>query len=176
MFMPNNSTPPCTLITIKRGYYHLLWQYRSQQSFIFPRVITRIWSATVNSLLGLSLGENNMILGYSLIKSLTIATFICTVWVCEWTYGVTMQMRPLRQQYLNSLHWFYLFLDSSSTIKRKQPASKLSIWVTSWEVKYERHMRFRSPHDMESLLEASVMRCSWLRSALIARLRTVYLG
>ena len=158
MFMPNNSTPPCTLIIIKRGYYHLLLQYRSQQSFIFPRVITRIWSATVNSLLGLSLGENNMILGYSLIKSLTIATFICTVWVCEWTYGVTMQMRPLRQQYLNSLHWFYLFLDSSSTIKRKQPASKLSIWVTSWEVKYERHIRFRSPHDMESLLEASVMR------------------
>ena len=152
MFMPNNSTPPCTLIIIKRGYYHLLLQYRSQQSFIFPRVITRIWSATVNSLLGLSLAIHwwNPLL--------TITTFICTVWVCEWTYGVTMQMRPLRQQYLNSLHWFYLFLDSSSTIKRKQPASKLSIRVTSWEVKYERHIRFHSPHDMESLLEASVMR------------------
>ena len=114
--MPNNSTPPCTLITIKRGYYHLLLQYRSQQSFVFPRVITRIWSATVDSLWSLSLSKNNIILGYSLMKSLTITTFICTVWVCEWTYGVTMQMRPLRQQYLNSLHWFYLFLDSSLAI------------------------------------------------------------
>ena len=85
MFMPSNSTPPCTLITIKRGYYHLLLQYRSQQSFIFPRVITRIWSATVNSLLGLSV---NMILGYSLMKSLTnyyyFHLYCLSLWMNLW--------------------------------------------------------------------------------------------
>ena len=32
-------------------------------------------------------------------------------------------------------------------LKRKQAVGKLSIWVTSWEVNYERHIRFRSPHS-----------------------------
>ena len=32
-------------------------------------------------------------------------------------------------------------------LKRKQAVGKLSIWVTSWEDNYERHIRFRSPHS-----------------------------
>ena len=50
-------------------------------------------------------------------------------------------------------------------LKRKQAVGKLSIWVTSWEVNYERHIRFRSPHSnfraitrLETLATQAVLR------------------